>query len=120
VKAKIAIAPSNLSAWNYLRGILDKTSTPLYTPSILSFVEPYTKLTLTPGVGRQGGVMDLDNPGPGQGAELPCTYAIEFMADALAKQCAESKVGETRKLAERRAIECYKTLATELDPMRKS
>jgi protein farnesyltransferase/geranylgeranyltransferase type-1 subunit alpha len=66
--------------------------------------------------------MDLDNPAPGQGAELPCVYAVEFIADALVKQCAELdvKASKERRRSEQKAVEYYKSLATELDPMRKS
>jgi protein farnesyltransferase/geranylgeranyltransferase type-1 subunit alpha len=121
VKTKIALVPSNLSAWNYLRGILTESKTYFYTQSILNFAEPFTKSSLTPGVGRLGGAIDLDNPGPGQGAELPCAYAVEFVADALATQCAEVKESEeNRKAAESRAVDCYRSLASNLDPMRKS
>lgn len=121
VKTKIALAPSNLSAWNYLRGILNKTKTPLYTPSILTFSEPFTKDSIEPGAGRASGAYDLDNPGPGSGVELPCAYAVEYMADALAKQCAETKdAKEKRKAMEGKALACYKRLASDLDPMRKS
>lgn len=77
--------------------------------------------SITPGTGRSGGAVDLDNPGPGQGAELSCAYAIEFTADALAKQCAETKDAEDeRKHMKSVVVAYYKRLATELDPMRKS
>lgn len=77
VKEKIALAPNNASAWNYLRGALDHTSTSYATLS--SFVHPYTlprsQQPPTPDV------EDLDNPLPSKMAHLPCAAAIEFEAD---------------------------------------
>ena len=40
MKEKIALAPNNSSAWNYLRGALEHTGTPFAT--LAPFVEPYT------------------------------------------------------------------------------
>ncbi|KAJ3506381.1 hypothetical protein NMY22_g17270 [Coprinellus aureogranulatus] len=39
-KQSIALAPNNASAWNYLRGVLDRFSVPY--ASLKGFVEPYT------------------------------------------------------------------------------
>jgi hypothetical protein len=44
---------------------------------------------------------------------------VEFLADALAKECADAKAGERKKESEKKAVKCYRALATELDPMRK-
>jgi len=77
VKQSISQAPNNASAWNYLRGVLDHSRTPY---SVLQlFVEPYT-------VPHSSGekvaeVIDLENPSPLKGSQLPCPAAIEFLAD---------------------------------------
>ena len=77
VKERIAVAPNNASAWNYLRGILDHTKTPY--SELQSFVMPYS-LPQTP-LGTPPEVLDLENPLPSKEAHLPCVAAIEFMAD---------------------------------------
>ena len=75
-KQKIALAPNNMSAWNYLRGILDHANIPY--SDLKSFVEPYTTASLT---SSGEDVVDLENPLPSKGAQLPCPAAIEFLAD---------------------------------------
>jgi protein farnesyltransferase/geranylgeranyltransferase type-1 subunit alpha len=67
------MAPNNVSAWNYLRGILDHNNVPYSTLS--SFVQPYTLLH------SPHDKDDLENPAPSNGAHLPCPGAIEFLAD---------------------------------------
>lgn len=86
-KEKIALAPNNPSAWNYLRGALEHTNT-LFA-SVASFVEPYTTAQ-PPRRGTDEDVVDLDNPLPSEGAELPCVAALEFMADIYEKQGADA------------------------------
>jgi len=76
VKEQIALAPNNASAWNYLRGILDYARMPYSTQA--AFAELYVVETVEAGTGD---VVDLENPPPSQGAELPCPAALEFMAD---------------------------------------
>jgi protein farnesyltransferase/geranylgeranyltransferase type-1 subunit alpha len=76
VKQKIALAPNNMSAWNYLRGVLDRTRTPYAREA--DFVRPYT--------GAQAplafdGVVDVECPPPSQGSRLPAVHALEFLAD---------------------------------------
>ncbi|KAJ7598813.1 hypothetical protein C8J56DRAFT_848717 [Mycena floridula] len=75
VKQSISLAPNNASAWNYLRGILDLNHIPYST--LKEFVELYT----TSGDRSNMDVVDLDNPPPSQGAQLPAVVAIEFLAD---------------------------------------
>lgn len=96
VKEKIAMAPNNLSAWNYLRGILDKNKKP-YGDTELdleTFVVPYT-------VGRESTeqkavddevLIDLDNPAPSSTAGLPCPLAMEFLADIYVRRLKESTI----------------------------
>ncbi|KAG8797003.1 CAAX geranylgeranyltransferase alpha subunit [Serendipita sp. 398] len=101
---KIALAPNNLSAWNYLRGVLNKTGTKF--GSVKSFVIPYT-LPREEGASAEE-VLDLDNPSPSSYAALPCALAIEFLVDV----CEEE--GELN-----RAVELLTSLAEEHDTMRK-
>jgi protein farnesyltransferase/geranylgeranyltransferase type-1 subunit alpha len=75
-KGKIALAPNNPSAWNYLRGILNHARRSYATQG--DFAELYAVDAVQPGVDD---VLDLENPPPSKGAELPCSAAIEFMAD---------------------------------------
>lgn len=75
-KEKIALAPNNPSAWNYLRGILDHASVPYST--LTPFVRQFAVDTVEP---RDSDILDLENPPPSEGAQLPCAAAIEFMAD---------------------------------------
>ena len=76
VKGKISLAPNNASAWNYFRGILNHVRIPYSTQT--DFVELYVVDAVDDGVDR---VLDLENPPPSEGAQLPCSTAIEFMAD---------------------------------------
>jgi protein farnesyltransferase/geranylgeranyltransferase type-1 subunit alpha len=62
-----------------LRGILDRTKTPY--ESIEEFVLPYTKSEEIP-----ESVVDLDNPAPSKGAQLPAVPAVEFLADIRESQ----------------------------------
>ncbi|PVG01386.1 protein prenylyltransferase [Serendipita vermifera] len=78
VKEKISVAPNNLSAWNYLRGILDKAKRNYGT--LREFVVPYT-VTREEEKDEEEEEYDLDNPKPWASASLPCALAIEFLAD---------------------------------------
>ncbi|KAG8857107.1 CAAX geranylgeranyltransferase alpha subunit [Serendipita sp. 411] len=103
-KQKIALAPNNLSAWNYLRGVLNKTGTKF--GSVKSFVIPYT-LPREEGASAEE-VLDLDNPSPSSYATLPCALAMEFLVDVYEEE------GELN-----RAVELLTSLAEEHDTMRK-
>lgn len=82
-KEKIAAAPNNASAWNYLRGVLDFSKIPYDT--LKDFVLPYALARPTES-GSDASVVDLENPRPSIGAELPCPAAIEFLADIYEKE----------------------------------
>ncbi|KZT69178.1 protein prenylyltransferase [Daedalea quercina L-15889] len=103
-KEKIALAPNNPSAWNYLRGVLEHTKTPL--SALTTFVQLYT--VSSPSIAPE--VMDLDNPVPTEGAQLPCVNALEFQADIYEQE------GGTQIT---KAVEIWKSLANEYDTMRK-
>lgn len=77
VKDKISIAPNNASAWNYLRGVLDFTKTPY--SSLKDFVLPYTNSSHA--TSSTSDIVDLENPLPAPGADLPCPIAVEFLGD---------------------------------------
>jgi len=100
-KGKISLAPNNLSPWNYMRGILDRTKTEY--GSIEEFVTPYTKSEESP-----ESVVDLDNPPPSKGAQLPAAPAVEFLADIRESQ---GRIPE--------ATELFKLLGDQLDTIRK-
>ncbi|KAK7681413.1 hypothetical protein QCA50_015505 [Cerrena zonata] len=104
-KDQIALAPNNPSAWNYLRGILERTKTPF--SNLRTFVEPYTKTRSSEEPKED--VLDLENPAPSSTAELPCVAALEFLAD----------IYEDESENKENAIEIWKTLANERDTMRK-
>ncbi|KAI0918370.1 hypothetical protein AcV5_002375 [Taiwanofungus camphoratus] len=102
-KEKIALAPNNPSAWNYLRGVLEHTQTPF--ASLTAFVQPYTAAQPP-----AQDVLDLENPPPSAGAELPCVNALEFLADIYEQEGG----AQTAK-----AAQIWKSLADEHDTMRK-
>ncbi|KAJ7037926.1 hypothetical protein C8F04DRAFT_385393 [Mycena alexandri] len=104
VKQNISLAPNNASAWNYLRGVLEFNKLPLST--VGPFIRPYTVSLPDP---VDDGI-DLENPGPGRGAELPCAAAVEFLADVYE---------EEGKASVSKAVELWKSLAEEHDTMRK-
>lgn len=82
-KEKIALAPNNPSAWNYLRGVLDYTKTPLVE------LAPFVRMYTIPGPAAPPETMDLDNPAPTEGAQLPAVDALEFLADIYEQQGGE-------------------------------
>ncbi|KAF7316368.1 hypothetical protein MIND_00155600 [Mycena indigotica] len=102
VKQHISLAPNNASAWNYLRGLLDFNKLPLAT------ITPFVKLYTAPLPAAAKDIVDVDNPPPGQGAELPCVAAVEFLADIREE---ERNVDEAETL--------WRSLADELDTIRK-
>ncbi|KAJ7178522.1 hypothetical protein C8R43DRAFT_871529 [Mycena crocata] len=104
VKQNISLAPNNASAWNYLRGVLETNILPLST--VAAFVRPYT-VSQSP---HATDIVDLENPPPGKGAELPCTAAVEFLADVYEEAGDESV---------EKAVELWKSLAEEHDTIRK-
>jgi protein farnesyltransferase/geranylgeranyltransferase type-1 subunit alpha len=104
-KQSISQAPNNASAWNYLRGVLDRSGVAYV--SEMKFVEPYAGLPSS--AGEESDVMDLENPPPPQGARLPCPAAIEFIADVYEKE--PGRLEDARKL--------WTLLATQYDTIRK-
>jgi len=106
VKHSISQAPNNASAWNYLRGVLDHSHT-LYS-TLQLFVQPYS-VPRSPDE-AVAEVVDLENPPPSKGSQLPCPAAIEFLADSY-----ESEGGDGML----KATELWKSLANEHDTIRK-
>lgn len=104
VKQSISLVPNNMSAWNYLRGILDTTKLPYST------IEDFVKL-YTDAANSVGDIVDLENPPPGRGAELPCVAAIEFLADIHEKEGGRESVSQT--------IQLWRSLAENYDTTRK-
>ncbi|ORY35543.1 hypothetical protein BCR39DRAFT_510606 [Naematelia encephala] len=94
--------PHNVSAWNYLRGLLKHLNQP-FTP-LLPAIQTYTGHGSTP-------VKDFSYPIPldplSRDTPLPISHALEFLADALAEQ------GKTEE-----AAEVFKQLGQEVDRMR--
>lgn len=82
-KEKIALAPNNASAWNYLRGVLEHSGKPF--SDLKEFVIPYTlpssSIKESDPETENDSVVDLENPRPSKGADLPCVLAIEFLSD---------------------------------------
>jgi len=105
VKHSISLAPNNASAWNYLRGVLDHSHTPY--PTLQLFVQPYSASRSS---GDTTELIDLENPLPSKGSQLPCPAAIEFLADIY-----EGEGGNSLP----KAIELWKSLANEHDTIRK-
>ena len=79
VKHSISIVPNNPASWNYLRGILQHNA--LAFSSVRDFITLYTTIPSPSSPSSDRIVVDLDNPPPVEGAELPVPAAIEFMAD---------------------------------------
>ncbi|KAJ7869142.1 hypothetical protein B0H14DRAFT_293353 [Mycena olivaceomarginata] len=104
-KQNISLAPNNASAWNYLRGVLEFNKLPLST--VATFVKPYT----VPLPATIVDLVDVENPPPGKGAELPCVAAIEFQADVYEEEAQSASVDK--------AVELWKSLAEEHDTIRK-
>jgi len=104
VKDNISLAPNNASAWNYFRGVLDHTHTPY--SMFQRFVQPYTVESDPDDLE----IVDLENPAPSKGSQLPCVAAIEFLADIY-----EMEGGNDIP----KAIELWKSLANEHDTIRK-
>ncbi|KAG6897026.1 hypothetical protein C0992_004554 [Termitomyces sp. T32_za158] len=102
VKENISSAANNPSAWNYLRGILDINSLPY------SRVEDFVRLYVGTSDDAVRDVVDLENPPPAKGAELPCPAAIEFLADIHEK---EGRIFQ--------ATELWRSMADEHDTIRK-
>ena len=84
VKEKISLAPNNVSAWNYLRGVCEKSKITL--GELKEFVEPYT-VPHEKEAGLDGeDYVDLENPKPSKNAKLPCALAVEFLADIYVEE----------------------------------
>ncbi|KAJ6504789.1 hypothetical protein C8R47DRAFT_158472 [Mycena vitilis] len=105
VKQNISLAPNNASAWNYLRGVLETNNLPLST--VATFVRPYT----VPLPAGATDLVDVENPPPGRGAELPCAAAVEFLADVYEEEATSEST--------EKAVELWKSLAEEHDTIRK-
>lgn len=75
-----------------MRGILDRTKTPY--ESIEDFALPYAKCEET-----LESVVDLDNPPPSKGAQLPAVPAVEFLADIRESQGRVSEATEVSSSA---------------------
>ncbi|KAM0787612.1 hypothetical protein ACM66B_003679 [Microbotryomycetes sp. NB124-2] len=105
-KEKLAISPNNPSAWNYLRGVLDRTETPY--SGLLPFVEPMALATPES--------MPSDEPAVSALAELPAFLAIEFMADCALRQANESDPSRKQEKA-KEASALFSSLC-QFDPIR--
>ena len=106
VKQNISLAPSNPSAWNYLRGVLTHTRTPF--SAVADFALPYA---YPRGAYHVKDVVDLENPSPSDTAQLPCVQAMEFMADVWEREGGEEKTEQ--------AVKMWTLLANEHDTIRK-
>jgi len=104
-KDQIALAPNNLSAWNYFRGVLEVTNTPF--ASQLQFVKLYTA-SQPPSNAED--IVDLENPAPSPNAHLPAIPALEFLADIYEKEGGDGI---------QKAVPIWKSLANLYDTMRK-
>ncbi|KAF5371771.1 hypothetical protein D9758_003362 [Tetrapyrgos nigripes] len=104
VKQNISLAPNNASSWNYLRGILDYNKIPY--SRLTSFVQPYT----VPHADVPSDLVDLEDPPPSRGAQLPSPGAIEFLADVYEEEGGNSIL---------KATELWKSLASEHDTIRR-
>lgn len=95
----ISLAPNNVSAWNYLRGVLDRTDTPYY--QLLDFVQPYTVVPSksTGAGGSRPDIVDVDNPPPSEGAELPAAAAMEFAAEAYEMKGQKEDIAKAVKVS---------------------
>ncbi|KAH9474730.1 Protein farnesyltransferase/geranylgeranyltransferase type-1 subunit alpha [Psilocybe cubensis] len=107
-KQAISLAPSNPSAWNYLRGILAHTNTPF--SSLVTFAEAYAYPRESVDA-KQRDIVDLENPLPSESADLPCAEAMEFLADAWEVEGGQEKIDA--------AVTMWTALANERDVMRK-
>lgn len=98
VKERISFVPNNPSAWNYLRGCVEKFG--MSRGELRLFVEYYiTKRESKEDQDEdeeEQDVIDLENPKPGAEADLPCTLALEFMADIYEEEGAIGKATEVR------------------------
>ncbi|KAK2461256.1 hypothetical protein APHAL10511_006783 [Amanita phalloides] len=106
VKHNISLAPNNLAAWNYLRGMLDHTKVPFAT--VIEFANLYAG----PFDPSRTDLVDLENPPPSKNAQLPCTHAVEFLADIYEREGDEQD--------SKRAVELWSKLANEYDTMRRN
>ncbi|KAF8902558.1 hypothetical protein CPB84DRAFT_1775678 [Gymnopilus junonius] len=105
-KQNISLAPSNPSAWNYIRGILSQTHTPFSV--VADFALPYAH---SRGAYHTKEIVDLENPPPTETAQLPCVQAMEFMADVWENEGGEEKTEQ--------AVKMWTSLANEHDTIRK-
>jgi len=117
-KENISLAPNNASAWNYLRGVLQKSQTS-FAP-LEAFVMPYTVSqpieTSSASASTPEEMIDLENPLPSKTAKLPCSLAIEFLADIYLEKAAVAEPGDQSL---QKAVELFDSLATTHDTIRK-
>lgn len=98
VKEKISLAPNNASAWNYLRGVCEKSKTTL--GELKEFVEPYT-IPKEKERGLDGEeYVDLENPKPSKNAKLPCALAVEFLADIHVEEGEKAQAAEVGRISQ--------------------
>ena len=105
-----------------MRGILDFNKIPY--ASVTPFIQLYTRKR-----DEGGDVVDLDNPLPSPGAELPCVAAMEFLADVYEREGgnATAKAVEVRPCYHRELdlplshslSKIWKALANDKDTIRK-
>ncbi|KLO06398.1 protein prenylyltransferase [Schizopora paradoxa] len=119
-KEKIALAPNNASAWNYIRGVLELAKIPF--SSLTSFVLPYTRSHGQEADDDQ--IIDLDNPLPSSSSDLPAPPALEFLADIYERDAetlrsAEQSEQATVKEKLQKAIPIWRSLSEDHDVTRK-
>ncbi|KAG8944701.1 CAAX geranylgeranyltransferase alpha subunit [Tulasnella sp. 424] len=112
-KDKISYVPNNASAWNYLRGVLRTTQTPF--EELEAFVIPYTLPAASALKSEE--TIDLENPRPSPGAQLPCALAIELLADIYLEKAAGGDGAAADCL--KKADDLFTSLATEHDTIRR-
>ena len=107
-KGKIELAPMNLSAWNYLKGVLRRGARKLGSEREFCerFVRPEEGGEVdSEGTKRDGGGGELDFEGDG----VRSSHAIDWLAEIYAEQ------GEKEK-----ARKCLEALGRKWDPIRKN
>lgn len=81
-----------------------------------AFITPYTKPAAPKPEPESDDAVDLDNPPPSSGAQLPCPQAVELLADMFVERLSQDPASDS---ALAQAHKLYQSLADELDPMRK-
>lgn len=99
--------------------MLNRTKTPYAT--LRKFVEPYA---VAHPAAPADSVIDLDNPQPSSGADLPARLAIEFLADVYEQDGGPEvkkavEVRDSLRLREADGAQLYTSLGIEHDKIRK-